>query len=108
MNKNSEITRSYTKNPFWYQQIDLQQIGILGDGQLIVDFDAADSCCLYVTTLKAINFQDDIPSIHFDELDYYCVLAFGSTSMQRIVTFTTSRSTTEAGAKLYLSSRSRY
>ena len=58
MNTNSAFTGSYTENPFWYQQFDLRQIRILRGGQPIVDFDAADNCRLYVTTMKAMNFQD--------------------------------------------------
>ena len=46
MNTNSAFTVSYTENPFWYQQFDLRQIRILRGGQSIVDFDAADNCCL--------------------------------------------------------------
>ena len=61
MNTNSAFTGSYTENPFWYQQFELRQIRILSGGQLIVDFDAADNCRLYVTTMKAMNFQDNIP-----------------------------------------------
>ena len=61
MNTNSAFTRSYTENPFWYQHFDFIQIIILRGGQPIVDFDAADNCRLYVTTMKAMNFQDDIP-----------------------------------------------
>ena len=58
MNTNSAFTGSYSENPFWYQQFDLRQIRILRGGQPIVDFDAADNCRLYVTTVKAMNFQD--------------------------------------------------
>ena len=29
----------------------------------MVDIDAVDTCRLYVTTMKAMNFQDDISSI---------------------------------------------
>ena len=65
-NTNFAFTGFYTENPFWYQQFDLRQIRILGGGQPIVDFDAADNCRLYVTTMKAMNFQDDIPSIPND------------------------------------------
>ena len=61
MNTNSAFTGCYTQNPFWYQQFELRQIRILRGGQPIVDFDAADNCRLYVTTMKAMNFQDDIP-----------------------------------------------
>ena len=61
MNTNSAFTGSYTENPFWYQQFELRQIRILRGGPPIVDFDAADNCRLYVTTMKAMNFQNDIP-----------------------------------------------
>ena len=79
---NSAFTGSYTENPFWYQQIDLRQIRILRGGQPIVDFDAADNCCLYVTTLKAMNFQDDIPSFPIDNFKDHYVLVSNLTSMQ--------------------------
>ena len=52
MNTNSG---SYTENPFKFQQFDLRQIRILRGGQTIEDFDAADNCRLYVTTMKAMK-----------------------------------------------------
>ena len=82
MNTNSAFTGSYTENPFWYQKFDLRQIRILRGGQPIVDFDAADNCRLYVTTMKAMNFQDDIPSIPIDNFKDHYVLVFDLTSMQ--------------------------
>ena len=82
MNTNCAFTGSYTENPFWYQQLDLRQIRILRRGQPIVDFDAADKCRLYVTTMKAMNFQDDIPSISIDNFKDHYVLVFDLTSMQ--------------------------
>ena len=82
MNTNSAFTGSFTENPFWYQQFDLRQIRILRGGQPIVDFDTADNCCLYVTTMKAMNFQDDIPSIPIDDFKDHFVLVFDLTSMQ--------------------------
>ena len=82
MNTNSAFTGSFTENPFWYQHFDLRQIRILRGGQPIVDFDAADNCRLYVTTMKAMNFQDDIPSIPIDNFKDHYVLVFDLTSMQ--------------------------
>ena len=81
-NTNSALTGSYTENPLWYQQIDLRQIRILRRGKPIVDFDAADNCLLYVTTMKAMNFQDDIPSIPIDNSKDHFLIVFDLTSMQ--------------------------
>ena len=81
-NKNSAFIGSFTENPFWYQQFDLRQIRILRGGQSIVDFDAADNCRLYVTTMKAMNFQDDIPLIPIDNFKDHYLLVFDLTSMQ--------------------------
>ena len=84
MNTNSAFTGSYTANPFWYRQFDLRQIRILRGGQPIVDFVAADNCRLYVTTMKAMNFQDDIPSIPIDKFKDHYVLVFDLTSIQDV------------------------
>ena len=72
----------FTKNPFWYQQFDIRQIEKLRGGQPIVDFDGAANCRLYVTTMKAMNFLDDIPSIPIDSFKDHYVLVFDLTSMQ--------------------------
>ena len=82
MNTNSAFTGSFTENPFWYQQFDLRPIRILRGGQSIVDFDTGDNCRLYVTTMKAMNFQDDFSSIPIDEFKDHYVMVFDLTSMQ--------------------------
>ena len=82
MNTNSAFTGSFTENPFWYQQFELRQIGRLRGQQPIVDFDTADMCRLYATTMKALNFQDDILSIPIDDFKEHYVLVFDLTSMQ--------------------------
>ena len=61
MNSNSAFTGSFAENPIWYQRFILRVIRILRGGQPIVHHDTADNCRLYVTTMKAMNFQDDIP-----------------------------------------------
>ena len=82
MNTNSVFTGSHTDNPFWYKQFDLRQTRILRGCQSIVDFDAADNCRLYVPTMKAMKYQDDIPSILIDNFKDHYVLVFDLTSMQ--------------------------
>ena len=81
-NTNPAVTVSVTEKPFWYQQIDLRQIRILRGGQPIVNFDTADNFRLYVTTMKAMNFQDDIPSIPIDDSKDHYVLVFDLKSME--------------------------
>ena len=82
MNTNSAIRWSYTEKTFCYQQFDLRQFEILRESQPIVDFDAADKCRFYVTTMKALNFQDDIPSIQIDNFKDHYVLVFDLISME--------------------------
>ena len=76
LNANCAFTGSYIKNPIWYQQFDLGQSKILRGCQPIVDFDAADKCRLSVTTMKAMNFQDDGPSTPIDNIIDHYVLVF--------------------------------
>ena len=82
MNTKSAFTGSFTENPFWSQQFNLRQNRVLRGGQPIVDIDTADNCPLYVTTMKAMNFQNDIPSIPIDDFKHQSVLVFDLTSMQ--------------------------
>ena len=82
MNTNSAFTGSYTENPFLYLQFDLRQNRILRGCQPVVDFVAADNCRLYITTMKAMHFQDEIPSIPIDNFKDHYVLVFDLTSMQ--------------------------
>ena len=81
-NTNSAFTGSFTETPLWYHHFDLRQISILRGAQLIVDFDTADKCRLYVTTMKAMNFQVEIPSRPIDGFKDHYVLVFDLTSMR--------------------------
>ena len=59
-----------------------QIIKILREDQPILDFDDADNCRLYVTTMKAMNFQDDITSARISNFNDHYVIEFDLTSMQ--------------------------
>ena len=82
MTSNSAFTGSFAENPFWYQQFDLRDIRFFRGGQPIVHHDTTDNCRLHVTTMKAMNFQDDIPSIPVDNFKVHYVLVFDLTSIQ--------------------------
>ena len=76
MNTNSAFLGSYNENPFWWQQFDLRQITILWGRQPFVNFNAADNCRLFLTIMKAMNFQDGIPSIPIDNFkDHYVLVS---------------------------------
>ena len=82
MNSNSAFTGSFVENPFWYQQFKMRDIRILRGEQPIVHHDTTDNCRVYITTMKAMIFQDDIPSIPFDNLKDHYLVVFDLTSMQ--------------------------
>ena len=82
MDTNSAFTKLNTENPFWHQRFALRQIRILRGGQPNVDFYAVDKCRLCVTTMKAMNFEDDISSISIDNFKDHYLLLFDLTSMQ--------------------------
>ena len=82
MNSNSALTSSFAENLFWYQQFNLRDIRLLRGGQPIVHHDTKDNCRLYVTTMKAMNFQNDIPSIPVDNFKDHYVLVFDLTLVQ--------------------------
>ena len=82
MNTNFAFIGSDTEIPFWYQEFEIRQIGILKGSQPIVDFVAADSWPFYVTTMKAMSFQDDIHSIPIADFRDHYVPVFGLISMQ--------------------------
>ena len=82
MSLNSAFTGSFAENPFWYQQFNLRDIRILRRGQPFVHHDTTDNCRFYVTTMKAMDFHDDIPSFPVDNFKDHYVLVFNMTSMQ--------------------------
>ena len=82
MSTNSAFSGLYTQNLFWYQQFHLREIRTIRGGQSIIDFDNADDCRLYTTKMKAMNFQDDIPSRPIKNFRNHYVLVFDLTSMQ--------------------------
>ena len=82
MNTNTAFTWLDAQNAFWYQQCDRRQTKNLRGGQPVLDFDAADNCRLYLTTLKELNFHEDIPTIPIDNLKDHYVPVFDFTSRQ--------------------------
>ena len=81
MNSNSAFNGSFAENTFWHQQFDLRHIRTLRGVQSFVHHDTTNNCRFYVTTMKAMNFQDNNPSIAVDNFKDHYVLVFDLTSM---------------------------
>ena len=82
VNSNSTFTGFLSRNSFWYQQNILSNIRILRGNQPTVQHDTTDNSRLYITTMKAMNFEDEIPSIPIDNFKHQYVLVFDLASMQ--------------------------
>ena len=82
VNTNSAFTGSFTENPYWYQQFGLRHIRILRGCQSVIDYETSDNCRLYVTTMRAMNSHDNLPSIPIEYFKDHYVLVFDLTSMQ--------------------------
>ena len=81
-NKIFAFIGTYTKNPFCYQQFELRYARLLRGSQPSLDFDVADNCRLYVATMEAMIFQDDIRSLFVDIFENHSVLVFKLTPLQ--------------------------
>ena len=82
LNSNGAFSGSIAENVFWHQQFNLRDIRILRGVQPIVHLDTTDIFRLFVTTMEAMNFQDDIPSTPVDIFKDPYILLFDLTSIQ--------------------------
>ena len=62
MNTISAVAGSFHENPFSYQQFHLREIRIIRGGRAIVSLDTTSPCQPYVTTVKAMQFNEDFPA----------------------------------------------
>ena len=111
LNTNSVFTESYGGNLIWCQQFVLRQCKRLKDGQPFVDFDAGDKFCQFVTTIEAMDFQDNIPSIPIDKFKYHFVFVgfdLNAGWYWKVFLTRTNGRTTETGNNVSFSSRTSY
>ena len=82
MNANSAFTGSFAESPSGYQQFNLRVNKILRVREPNVHHDTTDNRRLYSTTMKAMNFQDNIPKIPINIFKDDYVLVFDLTLIQ--------------------------
>ena len=82
MNTNSAFTGQFQENPFHYQKFVLRELRIVRGGRAIVSLDTTNDCRAYVTTMKAMNFNEEIPALPNHLFQNHYILVFDLTSLQ--------------------------
>ena len=78
----SSVAGSFYENPFSYQQLHLRELRIIGGGRAIVSLDTTSPCRPYVTTMKALQFNEDFPALPMENFQNQYILLFDLTSLQ--------------------------
>ena len=76
------FTGSLTTNPFHYQKFFLRTLRIVRGSHVVVDMDTTDSVQSYITTMRALRFDEDGPGIPLEEYPEHLVQLFELTSTQ--------------------------
>ena len=82
LNTNSAVAGSFHENPFTYQQFHLRELRIIRGGRAIISLDTTSPCRPYVTTRKAMQFNEDFPALPMEDFQNHCILVFDLTSLQ--------------------------
>ena len=82
MNKNSAVAGSFPENPFNYQQFHLRELRIIRGGRAIVSLDTTSPCLPYVTTRKAMQFNENRQALPMEDFQNHYILVFDLTSLQ--------------------------
>ena len=78
-NTNSAVAGSFHDNSFSYQQFHIRELGIFRGGRTIVSLDTTSPCRRYVTTMKAMQFNEDFTAPPMEGFQNPYILVFGLT-----------------------------
>ena len=84
MNTNSLFIGHFQENPFHYQKFGLREQIIVRGGRAIVSVDTTNECRAYLTTMQAMNFNEEIPALPNNLFQNHYVLVFDLTSLQDV------------------------
>ena len=82
MNTNTAFTGSLKTNPFHYQKYNLRSIRIVRGSHVAVDMDTTDNVQSYISTMRALKFDEHGPGIPLEEYSEHFVQVFDLTSTQ--------------------------
>ena len=76
------VAGSFHENFFNYHKFHLRELRIIRGGRAIVSIDTTSPCRSYVTTMKALQFNEDFPALSMEDFQNYNILVFDLTSIQ--------------------------
>ena len=76
------ITGSLKTNPFHYQKHNLRSIRIVRSSHVVVDMVTTDNVQSYITTMRALKFDEDGPGIPLEEYPAHFVQVFDLTTQE--------------------------
>ena len=82
MNTNSAVAGSFHENSLNYQQFYLRELRIIRVGRAIISLDTTYPCRPYVTTRKAMQFDESFPALPMEDFQNHYILVFDFTSLQ--------------------------
>ena len=80
MKTNSAVAGLFHENSFNYQQIRLRELRNIRDQRAIVSLDTIFPCRPYITTMKAMQFNEDFPSLPSEDFRYHSVFLLDFTT----------------------------
>ena len=82
MDTNSAVAGSFHENPFNYQQFHLRELRFIRGGRAIISLDTTSPCRPCVTTMKAMQFNEDFPALPMKGFQNHYFIVFDLTSLQ--------------------------
>ena len=82
LNINTAFTGSLKTNPFHYQKFNLRSNRIVWGSHVVVDLDTTDKVQSYITTMRALMFDEDGAGIPLEDYPEHFVQVFDLTSTQ--------------------------
>ena len=82
MNTNSAVAGSFHENPSNYQQFYLRELRVIRGGRANISLDTIFPCHPYVTTMKAMQFNEDFSALLTEDFQNHSILVFDLTSLQ--------------------------
>ena len=82
MHTNLAVAGSFHENSFNYQQFQLKELRFIRDGRTIISSGTTSPCRPYVKTMKAMQFNEDLPALPIEDFQDHYILVFGLISLQ--------------------------